>query len=140
MTRPLQTFQVGVKAFVWHDERLLVVQERAEPRLWELPGGRIEPHELELPLATVLARELREELGAAFRCTIGSPCAAWIRPARPDRPLPVFLVGLSCTAASGAIALSDEHVAWRWLAADAIDDVELVPGYREPVATFLAAR
>ena len=140
MTRPLQTFQVGVKAFVWHDERLLVVQERAAPRLWELPGGRIETDELELPLPAVLARELREELGSAFRCTIGAPCSAWIRPARPERPLPVFLVGLLCTAAVGTIALSDEHVAWRWLAPDELGDIELVPGYREPVATFLAAR
>lgn len=136
MTRPIQTFQVGIKAFVWHDERLLLVQESTAPQLWELPGGRIDAGEEGLPAATVLARELREELGSDFRCTIGAPCACWVRPATPARPLPVFLVGLRCSAPGGVITLGDEHVAWRSVRRDEWAGLPLVAGYDDALAQF----
>jgi 8-oxo-dGTP pyrophosphatase MutT (NUDIX family) len=139
MTRPpIQTFQVGVKAFVWHERRLLVVQERGGAQLWELPGGRIDAGEELTPLPEVLRRELREELGAGFGCTIGEPVACWVRASAPGRSMPVFLAGLRCIAPSGAIELSDEHVAWRWIGAGDVDALRFAPGYAAPVTAFFA--
>lgn len=138
MRRAIQTFEVGVKAFVWHQQRLLLLQERDQQARWELPGGRIDVGEEELPIADVLARELREELGARFSCDIGAPCGCWVRRADAGRPLPVFLVGLRCTAPRGEIVLSDEHQSSRWVARDGWQQLDLAPGYREALATFFA--
>lgn len=134
----IQTFQVGIKGFVWQAERLLLVQENNAERLWELPGGRIDVGEEELAPAEVLRRELREELGAAFSCRIGTARATWIRPPAPGRPLNVFLVGLLCTDAEGAIELSEEHVAHRWVTRDDWTRLDLAPGYASVLAEFFA--
>jgi 8-oxo-dGTP pyrophosphatase MutT (NUDIX family) len=136
--RAIQTFQVGVKAFLWHEQRLLLLQERDQHACWELPGGRIDAGEEDLPIADVLRRELREELGAQFSCDIGAPCCCWVRRADPLRPLPVFLVGLRCTAPRGELVLSDEHQALRWVARDGWQHLDLASGYREALASFFA--
>ena len=140
MTRPIQSFQVGIKAFVWHEQRLLLVQERGGAQLWELPGGRIDAGEQGIAPAAVLQRELREELGAGFSCRIGAPCACWVRDSASGRPLPVFLVGLQCTEPAGEIDLSDEHVAWRWIRRGEEAGLPLAPGYTAALADFFAAR
>lgn len=56
-----------VAALIEFDGKLLVCQRRRGSRfelMWEFPGGKVEPGE---SLETALARELREELGAAAR-------------------------------------------------------------------------
>jgi len=138
MTRAIQTFEVGVKAFLWHEQRLLLLQERDQQARWELPGGRIDVGEEGLPIADVLARELREELGAQFSCDIGAVCACWVRRADAHRRLPVFLVGHCCTAPRGELVLSDEHQALRWVARDGWQHLDLAAGYREALARFFA--
>jgi 8-oxo-dGTP pyrophosphatase MutT (NUDIX family) len=132
--RAIQTFQVGIKAFVWNEERLLMVQENTHERLWELPGGRIDVGEESRTPAEILRRELAEELGPRFVCTIGSPRATWVRPPAPKRPFSVFLVGLECSAAHGEIVLSEEHVAYRWVTRETWATLELAPGYHAPLS------
>jgi len=139
MTRAIQVFQVGVKAFLWHEQRLLLLQERDQQARWELPGGRFDVGEEDLPIADVLARELREELGAQFSCDIGPVCACWVRRADAFRPLPVFLVGLRCTAPRGEVVLSDEHEAFRWVASDGWQELALASGYAEALSRFFAS-
>jgi 8-oxo-dGTP pyrophosphatase MutT (NUDIX family) len=138
MTRAIQVFQVGVKAFLWHEQRLLLLQERDRQARWELPGGRIDVGEEGLPIEDVLRRELREELGTRFGCDIGAVGACWVRRAEAQRPLPVFLVGLLCTAPRGELVLSDEHQALRWVARDGWQQLDLAAGYREVLAKFFA--
>jgi 8-oxo-dGTP pyrophosphatase MutT (NUDIX family) len=140
MAPPIQTFQVSIKAFLWHEERLLLVQDRGDSRAWELPGGRIDVGEEQLLVAEVLRRELREELGEHFACTIGAPCACWLRPRAPHLAHPVFLLGLLCTEPRGEIVLSEEHVAQRWVRRDEWQDLPLVTGYPAALAAFFAAR
>ena len=137
--RPIQTFQVGLKAFVWHARRLLVVQESDAAARWELPGGRIDAGEQDAPLASVLRRELDEELGPAFRCVIGAPVVCWVRPPEPHRTLPVFLTGFACSDPVGEIVLSHEHRAHRWITADERAGIAFAPGYAAAVERFLAA-
>src|SRR5687767_11836249 len=139
MTRAIQTFQVGIKAFLWHEQRLLLLQERDPQGLWELPGGRIDVGEEDLPVADVLRRELREELGGRFSCDIGAVCACWVRRPQAHRPMSVFLVGLRCTAPRGELVLSDEHQAMRWVAHDGWQQLDLASGYREALAMFFAS-
>ena len=59
----IATFEVGLKAFLVREGRLLLVRERIGERLWELPGGRFDGGEEQTPPVEILRRELREELG-----------------------------------------------------------------------------
>ena len=138
MPRPIQTFQVGIKGFVWHEDHLLLVRENNAGRLWELPGGRIDVGEEDLTPAEILRRELREELGADFSCTIGRPRAAWVRPPEPQRPLSVFLLGLHCSEPRGEVELSDEHISFQWVARDDWNQLAMAPGYRAALTSFFA--
>lgn len=138
MPRPIQTFQVGIKGFVWNGDRLLFVQENNDEHLWELPGGRIDVGEESLTPAEILLRELREEVGPKFSCRIGPPCAAWVRPPDPRRPLSVFLLGLHCSEARGEIKLSDEHVDYVWMNREDWTRLSLAPGYRAALTRFFA--
>lgn len=136
MQRRIQTFYVGVKAFVVRDDRLLVLRESLEPHWWELPGGRIDVGEEQLAPEDVLRRELAEELGAAFRCAIDAPLFTWVRPPRTSTAPPTFLLGLRCREAVGEIALSDEHQELRWVGCDEWQVLHLAPGYDLALARF----
>lgn len=133
----VQQFQVAIKAFVLGEAGLLLVRESDGERLWELPGGRIDVGEEELPPAAVLLRELREELGPAFECEIGRPVAAWTRPPNPPvRNPPVFLLGYVCRYRAGEIQLSPEHVEFMWASAAQARELDLAPGYEPALAEF----
>lgn len=136
--KPIQLFQVAVKAFVVRDERLLMLREAFGPQCWELPGGRIDVGEETLPQAQILRRELREELGARFECEIVRPLATWVRPIEAHRPHPAFLVGFECREPRGEIELSDEHLELRWATREESLALEHAPGYAAALETFWA--
>ena len=136
----LSRFQVAIKAFTLRRGELLMVREAAGRRLWELPGGRVEVGEEQLPPEAVLRRELWEELGRAFEVEIQRPIATWVRkPAPPRRKSFVFLVGLLCRYRRGEIELSDEHVEYRWMTRAACARVSLAPGYVGALEQFWRA-
>ena len=58
--RTIQTFEVSLKAALFSDGRLLLLQE-ADTGYWELPGGRIDAGEERTPHDAILAREIAEE-------------------------------------------------------------------------------
>ena len=135
--RELQRFQVALKAFVLDGDRLLMVREADGKRYWELPGGRIEVGEEGVPPAAVLRRELCEELGAAFGYEVDALVAAWVRPPDPPRrSVPVFLLGYRCRPGGGEIALSDEHVEYRWVTRAESAQLQLAPGYAAALDAF----
>jgi 8-oxo-dGTP pyrophosphatase MutT (NUDIX family) len=138
MSRKIQHFQVALKALIVRDGRLLVLRERNETGLWELPGGRIEVGEESAPHAAVLLRELREELGASFRCRIGAPIVTWMRPLICDPGEFGFLVGYVCAYESGEIELSDEHSESRWIQGAEWDELQFAPGYGPVLEAFKA--
>lgn len=138
MTRRPGLFQVALKALVTQGDRLLVLREATPPGLWELPGGRIDAGEEGEPHRDVLRRELREELGEAFRCEIGAPFLTWMRsPRRPDAAT-VFVVGFACAGAEGEIQLSDEHGEYRWIDRAAMRGLNWAPGYADALAEWWA--
>lgn len=111
-----------VAGAVVRDGRVLLAQ-RTRPAelagLWELPGGKAEPGE---SIEAALVRELREELGVEVRG------AERIGPAVPlagGRELCAYLVEL----VSGVPRPLD-HAALRWVDADELDSVDLVPADR----------
>jgi 8-oxo-dGTP pyrophosphatase MutT (NUDIX family) len=110
--RAIQTFEVSLKAAIFRDGRLLLLQE-ADTGYWELPGGRIDVGEEWAEHADILAREIGEELGAAFRVALRDAIVTWVRQ-RPTDGVFQFLVARVCDSASGAVMLSGEHQAFRW--------------------------
>lgn len=136
MRKPIQLFHVAVKAFIVRDGRLLMVREAFGPQLWELPGGRIDVGEESAPHASILRRELREELGPHFECDIAAPVATWVRRIEAHRPHPAFLVGFECPNARGEIVLSDEHLELRWVTREESLELEHAPGYSDALEVF----
>jgi 8-oxo-dGTP diphosphatase len=136
MAREIRRFQVALKALVVRDGRLLALRERGGPGYWEFPGGRIEVGEEQVPQVDVLRRELVEELGPAFRCTIGAPLVTWTRPMLMYPGEWGMLVGFLCTDAAGEIALSDEHSDLRWVDRESWRALEFAPGYDTALRAF----
>jgi 8-oxo-dGTP pyrophosphatase MutT (NUDIX family) len=112
MRRAIQTFEVSLKAFIVRDARILLLQE-ADTGFWELPGGRIDVGEERLPQTDILAREIREELGAEFRCDVGPKAVTWVRERPADRAF-LFIVARLCRFDCGPILLSSEHATSLW--------------------------
>lgn len=133
----IATFEVGLKAFLVREGRLLLVRERIGERLWELPGGRFDGGEEQTPPVEILRRELREELGDALRWELVGLRDAWVRPA-PERGAHVFLLGHECRWLAGEPQLSEEHLEARWCGPGDWLDLALAPAYPEVLARFWA--
>jgi 8-oxo-dGTP diphosphatase len=120
---PAETTVVGVA--IVDDGRLLAARRRRPPALagrWELPGGKVEGDE---EIAEAAVREVAEELG----CIVG---------VTGEIPLSVPIAeGLVLRVAVASLhdgePVPHEHDAVRWLAADALDDVD----WLEPDRPFL---
>lgn len=133
--RVIQKFDVGLKAFIEKEEKLLIVRE-SSGGLWEMPGGRIDVGEESEHLHNILLREVREELGGALLITIGQPFYSWIRPLTNPKPSFVFLTGYRCQYEGGEIALSNEHADIRWISRGDVGTIEWAPGYREAFVAY----
>lgn len=135
--REHQDFNVGLKAFIEKDGKLLVLKE--DKGKWELPGGRIEKNELNKSLDKILLRETEEELGEDFQLTVDGIFRTWIR--KPDdTDFYLFLVGFKCEYIEGEITLSSEHEDFRWIDKEEIEQLEFVNTYQEAVEQYFAER
>jgi 8-oxo-dGTP pyrophosphatase MutT (NUDIX family) len=134
MPKEIQRFDVGTKAFILNGRDEILLLREAASGLWELPGGRINVGEENLPLESVLRRELVEELGDDLQVEMGPLAHTWARERKPGDF--VFFVGRLCRYKAGAPRLSDEHDAWAWATPREIETLEFVPTFREAVAEF----
>lgn len=134
--RAVQTFEVSLKAFILRNGRALFVRE-ADTGWWELPGGRIDVGEEWEPHAVILAREIREELGAAFQPRFGPDVVTWTRQ-RPTDGGFVFLVARIGQVAGGEPTLSEEHSEFAWLDREMSLRLQFPPrsGYQEAIAAL----
>ena len=110
--RKIQTFEVSLKVAIFHDSRLLLLQE-ADTGYWELPGGRIDVGEEWLPHRNILAREISEELGTSDRIALRDETVTWVRQ-RPIDSVYQFLVAHLAHYEGGDLVLSREHQTARW--------------------------
>lgn len=109
---------VVVAGAIIQDGKVLAARRTTPAELagrWELPGGKVEPGEIE---ADALGRELREELGVEV--DVGEQIGPDVELGR-RRVLRVFTARLLDPV--GAIRPT-EHDAVRWLAADKLDEVD----------------
>ena len=69
----IQQFNVGIKAAIIHDNKILIVKH-ATKDFWDVPGGRIDGNE---SIHDTLARELSEELPGSTLNNIGETVCAY---------------------------------------------------------------
>ena len=122
-----ELFRVSAKAVVVKDNCVLLL--RTPAGVWDLPGGRLEPHE---ELEASLVRELHEEMGVSIPIGPVIYCAARRRAAPKQN---VVVVAYLCTmkAELEQVVLSSEHDEIRLFGADEIMALGLVDSYREAV-------
>jgi 8-oxo-dGTP pyrophosphatase MutT (NUDIX family) len=112
MPRTIQTFEVSLKAAIFRNGKLLLLQE-ADTGYWELPGGRIDVGEEWLPHETIRNREITEELGATFKIRWLDQSLSWVRQRPTDNVFQVLIAQLA-DFETGSEKLSSEHCALRW--------------------------
>lgn len=109
-------------AAIMHAGRLLLAQRVAPPELaglWELPGGKVESGET---ASEGLRRELREELGVDV--VVGGRIGVEV-PLTDDLVLRAYVVDLG-----SGVPAALEHAAIRWVDAEQLGAVDLVPADR----------
>lgn len=117
---------------VFRDGKVLLAL-RTQPRLWSLPGGRIEPGETAEQAAL---RELREEVGveAEIVAPAGEREAVW----RGRDGVVVARFRIQAFAArwrAGEPKTGPEAVEVRWLDPDQVSELKTTEGLAEIVAT-----
>lgn len=108
---------------------------------WELPGGRIDVGEENIPAKEILSRELHEELGSDLKVEIKEPITTWMIPWKAPRlGEHVFAIGFFCEYRAGDVKISEEHRAFQWMSPTETKKVDLVPGYAEALDYFWKTR
>ena len=114
MKRDYATYQVALKALLRKGDAILFLRLADAPKYLDLPGGRIDNVETHTPLAAILAREIREELGARVRYRLGAPLFQFRRYVA-SRKIYNFVTVYDAEFLGGDITLSGEHSAYEWL-------------------------
>lgn len=112
----IQVFNVGVKAAIIKDDRILIVKH-ATKGFWDVPGGRIDGDE---STKDTLARELAEELPGSRLKNIGETICAYRVPdlTFPDGAGLLLLVYRVELEVPDPVVLSEEHAEARWVTYD----------------------
>jgi 8-oxo-dGTP pyrophosphatase MutT (NUDIX family) len=123
MSRPHGIYQVSLKVFLKNSAGQVLIlktpEEGSYQGFYDLPGGRIDADEFQLPFTEVLYREIQEEVGG-IDCLIGDNPISLGRHFVPKGPLRdddmhflyVFFEG---EYRGGDIQMSSEHTDYEWV-------------------------
>lgn len=113
MKRDYANYHVGLKVLLKKGNKVLFLTDAPMQKL-DLPGGRIDNVEHEVPLSKIIAREVREELGKTVKYKLGLLLFQYRRHV-VSRNLHIFITVYDATFLSGTIKLSPEHSDYRWV-------------------------
>ena len=131
MPLPLTHPQLAVSAAIFRDGRILLVRRARSPAegFYSLPGGRVEFGE---SLHAALLREVDEETG--LRIEIAG-LAGWREVLPGDAGGGHYLImSFAARWTAGEPRLNDELDDFKWLAPDALGDLEVTDGLGEILA------
>ena len=114
MGEPPRTHRVAVAAYVFHDDKMLLLRRAHSPQTFAPPGGRLTPEED--PIAG-LHREIREETGLAVR--VLGVAHVWYGSVDDVQP-PLLCVNFVAESASADVRLSEEHTEFEWVTREQI--------------------
>ena len=123
---------VSVKGVVWVGERVVLAYNARKQ--WELPGGRLDPHE---SMESGLAREIREE--TSLNAVIGPLVGAYVFDALPHKRVVVLAYGCAASPDEAPRA-SAEHSAVTLFEVDELDTLVVPERYRDAIAHWSPAK
>jgi 8-oxo-dGTP diphosphatase len=123
--------QLAVSAAIFRNDKVLLVRRARSPAkgFYSLPGGRVEFGE---SLHTALHREVAEE--TALKVEIVG-LAGWreVLPGTSGGSGHYLIMSFAARWTSGEPALNDELDDFKWLAPDALGDIEVTGGLQEVI-------
>jgi 8-oxo-dGTP diphosphatase len=130
---------VAMKAFIVHDEKVLLVREAGayadgtHEGVYELPGGRMKPGENFLDS---LYREVKEE--TSLNVTVVRPLYVdeW-RPTVRRETWQIVGVFFVCSTDNPAVVLGDEHDAYEWIHPEKFEALNIVENEREVFRIYI---
>lgn len=108
-----EIYHVSMKVLLRDKDKVLLLYDSAENNL-DLPGGRIDNTEKDIPLSEIIKREVQEELGMEIKYKLGSPAFQFRRYFQKEN-LHVFITVYEAEFLSGEIKLSSEHGRYQWM-------------------------
>ena len=113
MEKPKQAvFQVSLKVLLRNGDKVLLT--RASEGDIDLPGGRIDTGEENIPFEDIIVREVREELGEDVKFRLGSVLFVH-RLGYTKEKEGIMNIVFDAEYLSGDIKLSNEHVSYEWV-------------------------
>ncbi len=134
-----EQFFVAVKVFLENkDGKLLILKDKWN--CWDIPGGRMKPHEFETSLEDIVKRKMSEELGESVTYKLGKP-EVFMRHERvedaPGNPtVRIFALGYTAKLTGGEVRLSDHHVKMEWVSKDFKADDYFTGGWLKGVEDY----
>ncbi len=107
---------LGAKAVIVHEGKVLVLHEAhydegTNTGMWDVPGGRIEPHE---PILEGLRREVREESGLSV--SVGRILGVYETfPTIKGEACHIVRVYYECTPIETKVTIGTDHDQYAWI-------------------------
>lgn len=108
-----EIYHVSMKVLLKDKDRALFLYDAIQNN-FDLPGGRIDDTEQDVPLSEIIKREVEEELGTEIKYKLGNPVFQFRRYFKDD-DLHVFVTVYEAEFLSGEIKLSSEHGRYQWM-------------------------
>lgn len=113
MKKEYAIFITSFKLILKKNKKILVLTE-SDSGCLDLPGGRIERKEANLPLEDLFKREIREELGGNVKYRILGPAMQYRRYNKFTK-MYALITAYEAEYLSGKIKLSSEHNRYEWI-------------------------
>lgn len=115
IAEPRDVYFVAMKVLLRDGNKLLITHDVFGQ--WDIPGGRIQKHEFEAPLANVIERKMHEEIGSV-KYELGDP-KVFFRVERLEHSsksmVRIFAVGYEAQYLGGEITLGGHHDKYEWV-------------------------
>lgn len=122
-----QLFEISLKTILKDDKGSILVLENSEKSwmygFFDLPGGRIQKHEIDVKLHEVAQRELLEEVGN-IKFEMDERPVSYGRHhyiSKDNHHIHVIWIFFEAQYLGGEIKISEEHTGYRWVRLDEID-------------------
>ena len=139
------SYHISQKLFIRDKNKLLIFRLK-QGGILDLPGGRINTDEFNVPLKQSLLREAREEVGADLKFAVNLKPVVLFRhqvpDGRRDAGSRIFLIGYEAEYLRGLVKLSNEHSEYFWQDLAKIKKLkdQFFPGVWEGVRQYLNFR